>query len=163
MEGKENDQACRESLLPGDKISVHQAVVENAGGHWLWGITGPCDGCSSLASWLDLEPPRRHTSRCVYEGIPERLKLRREDGLQHGTRRKPAEYQHSLLFTSWPAQIEQAALCSCGHVAPNMMGCTLKLWAKINASPIKLLPARYLGIWSQRKVTLVTFGNIAVD
>lgn len=39
MEGKENDQACRESLPPGDNKSVHQAVVEDAGGH--------CFGCGA--------------------------------------------------------------------------------------------------------------------
>lgn len=35
MEGKENNQACRVSLPPGDKMSIHQAVVEDAGGHCL--------------------------------------------------------------------------------------------------------------------------------
>lgn len=37
MEGKENDQACKVSLSSGDKMSVHQTVVEDAGGH--------CFGC----------------------------------------------------------------------------------------------------------------------
>lgn len=36
-EGKENDQACKVSLPSGDKMSVHQAVVEDVGGHCFGG------------------------------------------------------------------------------------------------------------------------------
>ena len=49
----------------------------------------PCDGSSSLATWLDLESPRRQTSGCDCERVSRELSLRRKAHLIYG--------QHQLM------------------------------------------------------------------